>query len=497
MRTVPGRTDTVVVVGAGLGGLSAALRLAGAGRQVTVLERESGPGGRAGRLDLDGYRFDTGPTVLTMPGLIADALAEVGEELADWLDLVPIDPAYRARFADGSSIDVHTDPQAMTAEIARVASAADVAGYREFVAFLRRLHDLEMPAFIDRNLDGVAGLAGPAAVRLLALGGLRRMAGTVERYFRDERLRRIFSFQAMYAGLAPRDALTIYSVISYMDCVSGVFFPRGGMHAVPRALAGAAEKHGVRFRYDTTVERIEVSAGRARAVMTGDGERIAADVVVVNADLPTAYDRLLPSGFTPRRVRHLRYSPSCVVLHVGSSVRWDHLTHHTIDFGRAWNETFAQIIDRGEVMSDPSFLISHPSLSEPTLAPAGRHSYYVLFPAPNTVTGRALDWDTIGPRYRDHIVATLEARGLSGFGAGIEVERMVTPADWERSGLAAGAPFSASHRLLQTGPLRSPTLDRRVENLVFCGANTQPGVGVPMVLISGRLAAQRITGTAG
>ena len=494
MRTVPGRTDSVVIIGAGLGGLSAALRLAGAGRQVTILEKASVPGGRAGRLEIDGYRFDTGPTVLTMPELIDDALACVGERLEDRLELLQVDPAYRARFPDGSVIDVHTDAAAMTQEIARTCGQADADGYQRLVTYLGRLYDVEMPTFIDRNLDSVTDVIGPDAFRLLTMGAVRKLPALVGRYVKDERLKRIFSFQAMYAGLAPQEALGIYAVIAYMDCVRGVFLPRGGMHALPVALAAAATDHGVKIRYDTEVGRIDVSGGRATAVVTADGERIAADVVVVNADLPMAYRHLLAPEHTPRRVKKLTYSPSCVLLHAGSSAKYDDLGHHTIDFGASWDRTFDEIIHRGEVMSDPSFLISNPSSTDPTLAPDGKQTYYVLFPTPNTVTGRTIDWATRGPRYRDEMIQAMESRGLTGFGDAIEVERLVTPEDWLRMGIAAGAPFSASHHVPQTGPLRQPTLDRHIENLVFCGANTQPGVGVPMVLVSGRLAAERVTG---
>ncbi len=491
-RTVPGPTENVVIVGAGLGGLSTALRLAGAGRRVTVLEQAGEPGGRAGVLRRDGYQFDTGPTVLTMPELIDDALACVGERLTDRLELLPLSPAYRATFADGSRIDVHTDPDRMAAEIAEVASARDAAGYLELVEFLRKLYRLEQYNFIDRNLDSPLQLVGSAGIRLLALGGLRRLAPKIGQYLHDDRLRRIFSFQAMYAGLAPQDALAIYAVISYMDTVAGVYFPRGGMHAVSRALAEAAADHGVTFRYRTKVDRIEVSGGRARAVHTCDGDRIVADAVVVNADLPTAYERLLPAEFHPRRLARLRYSPSCVLVHAGSATRYPDLAHHSIFFGSAWRSTFTEIIDDGRLMSDPSFLVSNPSQTDPSLAPSDRATYYVLFPTPNTRAG--IDWSAIGPRYRDEIMATLDRRGLPGFEQGIEVEAVVTPQDWQDQGLAAGAPFAAAHTFGQSGPFRFPTLDRRIENLVFCGSNTQPGVGVPMVLLSGRLAAARITG---
>jgi phytoene desaturase len=492
MRTVDGPTDTVVVVGAGLGGLSAALHLAGAGRRVTVVEREVEPGGRCGLITDSGYRFDTGPTVLTMPDLLAQPLAAVGENLADWLVLHRLDPAYRARFADGSTIDVRADVGEMADEIARTCSPRDADGYLRYVNFLRRLYEIEMPHFIDRNLDSPLQMVGAPLARLAAMGGFRRLGHKVAAYVEDERLRRLFSFQAMYAGLAPAQALAIYAVITYMDCVQGVYFPEGGMHAVPTALAGAAEKHGVEFRYGTTVERVDVRDGRARGVITTAGESIAADVVVINADLPTAYANLLPPGSAPRRVKRLRYSPSAVVLHAGSRTAFEHAAHHTIDFGAAWDSTFDEIIDRGEVMSDPSFLLTTPTLTDPSLAPPGRHTYFALFPAPNT-TGR-VDWTSRRDSYRDHVVETLEKRGYPGFGAELEVEHLVTPADWQAEGLAAGAPFAAAHTFGQTGPFRPPTLDRRIANVVFCGSNTQPGVGVPMVLVSGRLAAQRITG---
>jgi phytoene desaturase len=493
MRTVAGPTDSVVVVGAGLGGLSAALHLAGAGRHVTVIEREAVPGGRAGLIRDHGYYFDTGPSVLTMPELVQQPLAAVGEDLHDWLTLHRLDPAYRARFADGSSIDVRADVDAMTDEIATTCGAADADGYRRFVRYLRELYAIEMPHFIDRNLDSPRQLIGKPLARLVRAGGFRRLDTKVGQFFTDERLRRLFSFQAMYAGLAPAQALAMYSVITYMDCIEGVFFPEGGMHSVPRALAGAAAAHGVRFRYNTAVAKIEIAGGRASGVITTEGERIPADVVVVNADLPTAMRELLPPGYLPRRVRRLRYAPSAVVLHAGSSAAFDDAVHHTINFGAAWEQTFDQIIDRGELMTDPSFLLTTPTLTDPSLAPAERSTYYALFPAPN-LARPTIDWDLQAAHYREHIIDTLESRGYKGFRDGIECEYLVTPLDWKAQGLAAGAPFGASHRFAQTGPFRPSTLDRRVENLVYTGSNTQPGIGVPMVLVSGRLAAQRVTG---
>src|SRR3954452_20759990 len=274
MRTVTGPTDRVVVVGAGLSGLSAALRLAGAGRQVTVLERADVPGGRAGLLERDGFAFDTGPTVLTMPELIGDALACVGEQLEDGLELQPVEPLYRAFYPDGSTLDVHTDRGRMAEEVRRVCGPDEARGYERYVDFVTRLYALEMRDFIDRNTDSPLGLLTPNLARLVALGGFRRLAPKVASYLRDPRTQRLFSFQSMYAGLAPQDALALYAVIAYMDSVAGVWFPKGGMHAIPRALAGAAEKHDVVFRYGEQVTRVVVEGGRATGVETSAGDRV-------------------------------------------------------------------------------------------------------------------------------------------------------------------------------------------------------------------------------
>ena len=243
-RTVVGPTSRVVVVGAGLGGLSAAMRLAGAGREVTVIEREDVPGGRAGRVELESgsgtFHIDTGPTVLTMPDLIADAFDSVGEDMDDWLELTPVAPLYRAFYPDGSRLDVHADVDEMAEEIHTVIGPEEAAGYRRYVDFVSQLYRYEMTDFIDRNIDSPFDLLTPNLARLAGIGGFRRLAPKVREFLRDPRTERVFSFQAMYAGLSPYDALAIYAVIAYMDSVAGVYFPKGGMHAVPQAMAAAA-----------------------------------------------------------------------------------------------------------------------------------------------------------------------------------------------------------------------------------------------------------------
>ena len=490
MRTVKGPTENVVIVGAGLAGLSAALRLAGAGRSVTVIERESVPGGRSGLLQKDGYNFDTGPTVLTMPSLIEDAFNSVGEEMKDWLDLIPLRPLYRAFYHDGSQLDVYPDTKEMEAEIAKVVGPEEAIGYRNYVDFVTKLYKYEINDFIDRNIDSPFGLLTPNLARLIAIGGFRKLSPKVSQFLKDPRTQKVYSFQAMYAGVSPQQALAIYAVIAYMDSVNGVFFPRGGMHAVPRALAAAAEKHGVKFKYSTTAATIEKSNGRATAVITTDGERIPCDALILNPDLPVAWKELI--GKEPWSIKRLNYSPSCVTMLVGSKKSYDHIAHHNIHFGASWDGVFDELINKKILMTDPSILVTVPSLDDKSLTPPGKESYYVLFPTPNLDAD--IDWKVTGPKYRDQMIKTLEQRGYTDFGDSIEVEHLTTPLDWEAQGMERGAPFASAHTFFQTGPFRPRNLAAGFENIVFAGSGTQPGVGVPMVLISGRLAAERILG---
>ncbi len=479
----------VVVVGAGLAGLSAACHLLGDGHEVTVLERESRPGGRNGVIRADGFTFDAGPTVLTMPGLVERALSRVGGSLDD-LDLRRLDPAYRARFADGSVIDVRSGVAEMVAELRRTSTAADADAFAGFVDWLEDLYEVEMPHFIERNYDSVLDLlARPlAAGRLVRLGGFGRLGAAVRRRFEDERLVRLFTFQAMYAGMSPEDALAIYAVITYMDSIAGVWFPGAGMHAVPTALAEALTAAGARLLYDQPADSlITDSRGRVAGVRAG-GERLLADAVVLTPDLPTAYRTLLPDLRPPRAARAGGFSPSAAVWHLG--VRGDapaDAAHHNIHFGTAWEESFRQLIKDKQLMADPSRLVTIPTRDAPGMAPAGHSVLYVLEPVPNLSAG--LDWQVAGPALRDRLLGFLQR---AGYPTDIVTERFVTPQDWARQGLANGTPFSLAHSFLQTGPFRPANREPRRPGVFFAGDGTTPGVGIPMVLVSGELAARRV-----
>lgn len=482
----------VVVVGAGLGGMAAAIRLAAAGLSVTLLERERAPGGRAGRSMRDGYAFDTGPTVLTMPGLLEELFALAGERISDHLSLQRLDPAYRASFHDGSVIHVRAGLDALAAEVREVCGPSEADRLRRLAAHLQQLYEAEYDDFIDRNFDSAADLVRrPAALlRLVRLGGFRRMHALVASFLQDWRLIRLFTFQAMYAGMSPFEALGIYAIIPYMDIVGGVYFPRGGIHAVSQALADLAARLGVDLRFGEPVEAVEVADGRARAVRTVGGQRVAFDVVVLNPDLPVAYRDLLPARALPRRVGRLRYSPSCVVVHLGLDQRLHRAAHHNIHFARGYEDAFADLL-AGRMQRDPSWFLTVPTRSDPGMAPPGGEVAFQLLPTPN-LHGERIDWDARVEQELTEAAKRMEAAGYGPVREATVVSEVVTPADWARMGMAAGTPFAASHHFLQTGPFRPANVAPKVGGVVFAGSGTTPGVGVPMVLVSGKLAAERV-----
>lgn len=505
MRTVAGHNDRIVVVGAGLSGLAAALHLTSAGRAVTLLERDDHPGGRVGRYRCHDYEIDSGATVLTLPGLVEQALAAVGSDAAAHdLRIRPVDPSYRARFADDTVIGVYADPDAMATEVRRTCGTAEADRYLELRRWLARIYTAAYGEFMDANFDSPLDMVRIPAKRsalwdLVRLGAFGRLGPRVHRILRDPKLARLFTFQALYAGTAPAQALAVYGAIAHMDTSLGVYFPIGGMRAVAAALADAFTGAGGQLELDCEVTGIEYHDGLARRVRTADGRGFDCDAVVLTADLGSL-DR-----FGIHRRRPLRAAPSAVVAHgtVAAEVaaRWPVQAHHTIDFGREWDRTFRELAPRrgrGRLMSDPSLLLTRPALSDPTQfieRPTGTHEpLSLLAPCPN-LRAAPLDWPRLAPAYLSELLQVLEARGYRGIAEHFTVDHLDTPGTWHDRGMIAGTPFSAAHLFRQTGPFRTRNLARTPENVVLAGCGTTPGVGVPTALLSGKLAAERVVGS--
>ncbi len=471
------------MVGAGLAGLSAALHLRGAGVEVTVIEQQPTAGGRCPDVTSDGYRLDLGPTVLTETDQLAAVFAAVGESMDDHVQLRDLDPAYVAHFPDGSALPMHTDPRVMHDAVAHFAGERDAAGYDRFVRHVQRLYDVEFPHFIDRNLDGVHSLLRPALLRLATLRGLGRMDRLIASFFQDERLRQAFSFQALYVGVPPHRARGMFAVISAMDLVHGVTYPVGGMYAIVQALVDVATAHGIELHLDQQVHTVR-STSTGYQVAT-DVDSYPADAVVLTCEPDCAASLLAdpaPIGTAGEP------SPSCVLLAAGVPGGLPGDGHHHLHFGADLRGALDDLTD-GRPMRDPSFLVSVPSRTDPSMAPPGGDVLYALFPAPALHgAGAALDWPSLRGAYRDHMLRRLTAAGYPV--DDLVGEHLLTPQDWQERGMPWGTPFSIAHTFGQSGPFRQPNL--LAPRLALAGSGTTPGVGVPMVLISGRLAAERV-----
>ncbi|WP_132991568.1 phytoene desaturase family protein [Gordonia zhaorongruii] len=493
------RTSRVAVVGAGLAGLTAAAHLRATGADVTVFESSAAPGGLVRTETIDGHRFDTGATVLTMPELIVDTLGALGISAADArerLALRPVDPSYVMNYADGTSLSVPHDAAQIPAAVESAFGADSAHGVVELLAWLRNVYDAEYDVFIDRNYRGLADLTDTrtrrAAAELTRLGALGGLTGAVSRFVADERLQRAFTFQALYAGVPPHRARAIYAIIADMDIGRGVSAPAGGMGRLGDVLAAALTDAGVRIEYQAPVRALRRgSDGSVTTVVTDTGDGVDVDAVIATTERD-ATAALLGSG---RRMRTLQYSPSAVVVHglvpEGMTSRW-RSGHHTVDFGAAWTQTFAEITGRdGRVMTDGSFLITRSAVADrETFVADGLESVSVLAPTPNLISAD-LAWGELAGPYTAEVLRTLTGRGYPGMDE-LRISRIDHPRTWLRDGLPAGTPFSVAHSVRQTGPLRTANVWPSVPNLFLAGSATVPGVGIPPVVVSGGLAAARV-----
>ena len=485
----PDTRPHAVVIGSGFGGLAAAVRLGARGYRVTVLERLDAPGGRARVHRQDGFTFDAGPTIVTAPFLFEELWALRGRRLADDVELVPLSPFYRLRFADGSTFDCSGDPAAMRAEVARL-SPGDVAGYERFMRLSEEACRIgfEQLGHVPFGSLGAMARVVPALVRL---GGLRSVHGLVARHVRDDRLRVALSFHPLLIGGNPFSASGLYALIAHLERRWGVWWATGGTGSLVRGLVGLIEDGGGAVRLGAEVRRITVRDRRATGVALASGETVPADVVVSNADSAWTYGELLPPEhrrrrWTDGRLRRARHSMGLFVWYFGTRRRYESVGHHTILLGPRYRELLRDIFGRKVLAPDFSLYLHRPTATDPSMAPLGCDSFYVLAPVPNLDAG--VDWATAAEPYRQAIARHLEDTLLPGLEDAVVTSRVATPQDFRDDLLSPrGAGFGLEPVLWQSAWFRPHNRSEELENLYLVGAGTHPGAGLPGVLSSAKV----------
>lgn len=483
-----------IVIGAGLGGLAAAIRLLAQGYDVTVLERREGLGGRAYQLRDGGYTFDMGPSLITMPWLLDELYAIAGTTTAEQLRLRPLDPFYRIWWTgDPRHFDFCGPADRMKAEIARF-SPADALRYDDFIARSKAIH--EQGILIAGRKPFLRLIDFAALVpTMLKLGAIRPLSSFVARYFAEPHVRQAFDFHSLFIGGDPGRVPGIYTALSYLQVADGVWYADGGVHSVVRSLASLIERGGGTIRTSTPVAGIETVGGRVTGVRTAAGEVLPADVVISNADASLTRQRLLggrePDAL-PWRLRRPSQTMSCFLLFLGTTRRWEKLHHHTLIVGRDYEGFIADVTRRRRIPADLSLYLHAPSRTEPEMAAPGGESIYILLPVPNLASGD--DWSVRGPELRDRVVRFLEHDfGLEGLSDSIAVEHAFTPADFASElGAADGNAFAIEPTLLQSAYFRQPNRDRTVAGLYYVGAGTHPGGGIPGVLMTAEVTGELI-----
>jgi phytoene desaturase len=488
-------TQRVIVIGSGFGGLAAAIRLAARGHDVTVLEKRDQPGGRAYVYRQDGFTFDGGPTVITAPWLITELFSLTGRRAEDYLTLVPIDPFYRIFFPDGTHFDYSGDEQRMRTEILRLgANEADVEGYQ---AFVRRSEQIFAKGFTE--LATVPFLQVSDMIKivpdLLRLESYRSVYGFVSRHVQHERLRQVLSFHPLLVGGNPFQTTSIYTLIHYLEREWGVWYALGGTGAIVEAMTRLLGELGGALRLNAEVGQILVEQGRVSGVRLTDGEELAADIVVCNADVAGAYAGLLPPSARPsypdRKLARLRYSMSLVVIYFGTDRQYrggdgPELAHHDIILGPRYEGLLTDIFARKTLSDDFSLYLHMPTLTDPTLAPPGCEAFYVLAPVPHL--GGQIDWARVAKPYRERIMGFLKDHYLPGLSSHLVTEHMIDPRHFRDTlNSYLGSAFSVEPILTQSAYFRPHNRAEDLPNLYFVGAGTHPGAGLPGVLCSAKI----------
>ncbi|MBI3292134.1 MAG: phytoene desaturase [Elusimicrobia bacterium] len=484
----------VIVIGAGIGGLACGARLAAQGYDVAILEKNHSVGGRCARHETHGFTFDTGPTLCMMPDTLEQFFHAVGRPMSQYLSLQRLDPAYRITFSDGRTLDFTQQLKTLEQEIQKF-GVNELAAFYRFLGHTEALYRTSRELFIDRALERPADYLGIRSLPyLLKARPWRSVAQEARRFFRSPHLQIAFSFQTLYLGISPLDCPSIYSMLPYIDLVQGVHYPVGGMSRVAEALARVFQELGGRLHCQTEVEEIVNQGGQVRGVLLHNEEFLPADIVVSNVDLPTTYHRLLkgqPLPWRSRRPLRMKKGCSAVVFLWGVSQTYPRLHHHNLYLPVPYTQTLRTVFEEGRVPEEPAFYLCAPSKTDPSMAPPGCESIMVLVPVPNQATLH--DWPQHVPVLRQRLLHLLQQTLLPGLAHHIVTEQILTP-PWYAAqyALADASTFGLSPSFFQSAMFRPQRRSPDLRGLYFVGASAHPGNGVPIVLISARLAADAV-----
>lgn len=487
------KPKSVIVIGAGVGGIVAATHLAHHGIKVTVVEKNSRPGGRCDRVSREGHHFDTGPTLLVMPLLYEAEFAALGASMREMLDLQRVDPTYRLVFDDGSQLALTSDMQSMREQLENF----ERGSFQKLLRYLdegQRHYRLGMERLVNRDFRKASEFFTLRNIPLLyQLKPLVNHYRNMSAYFDDPRLKAAFTFQDVYMGLSPFEAPATFSMMPYTELAHGVYYPRGGMYGIVEALMELAKNAGVEFIFNAAVERIDVDAAHARGVMLEDGQRIEADAVLANADLPYVYNDLLPDESLANTITRKRFSCSVISFFWGLDKTYDSLGPHTLFLASDYRENFERIIRDLSLPDNPSLYIHAPARLDPDMSPRGEDTLIAIVPVGHMSENGGQDRGRIRDEARRHVFRRLASLGVTDLESHIKFETNFTPLSWrKRYNLMKGSTHGLCHNLTQLGYFRPRNKHPRYQNLYFTGASTHPGTGLPTAMVSGRLSARRI-----
>ena len=488
------KTPTVIVIGAGIGGITAAAHLAQKGFHVRVLEKNSRPGGRCDRFSRNGHHFDTGPTLFVMPLLYEAEFDSLGVSMREVLDLQRVDPTYHLVFDDGSRLALTSDMKSMEEQLEAI-KPGSFQGLLRYLEEGHRHYHLAMERLVNKDFRTAGAFFNLKNLPLLRdLKPLVPHYQNMSAYFDDPRLKAAFTFQDVYMGLSPFEAPATFSMMPYTELAHGVWYPKGGMYQVVEALMDIACEAGVEFAFDTAVERIDVYGAQARGVYLEDGTRLQADAILANADLPYVYNALLPENGLGMKMANKRFSCSVISFFWGVDKPYEMLPPHTLFLADNYRQNFDQIIHDLTLPENPSLYIHAPARLDSTMAPAGQDTLTAIVPVGHLGEHDNGEWRELRDQARQDVFRRLRLLGIHDLEAHIKFEINYTPLSWrKRYNLMKGATHGLCHNLTQLGYFRPRNRHPHYQNLYFTGASTHPGTGMPTAFVSGRLVAERIS----